>query len=63
MRREEDCGFRDQREVDIYYGRCPDCGDVKVAGECHCTIPPAPEQPPTPNEVKTDENPDDIIPF
>jgi hypothetical protein len=38
----DDCGFRDQREADTYYGRCPDCGGEK--GRCWCTVGP-PEEP------------------
>lgn len=43
--RHEDCGYRDQREADIARGCCPDCGDFKYGGRCHCTVPEVPEQP------------------
>ncbi len=48
----DDCGFRDDREVDRYYGRCPDCGDVLVNGRCHCDLPP--DQEPDPTEFPDD---------
>lgn len=50
MRHWQDIGFRDQREVDCYYGRCPDCGDYP-ASRCSCKTPPPEPPPPTPEQV------------
>ncbi len=65
MARRETFGFRDQRDVDRYYGRCPDCGDA--AGRCACDAPPDEEQirPPltADQEAAERERYDDSIPF
>lgn len=57
--------FYDQRDVDIHYGRCPDCGDVRPCG-CHRPPPETPAE--TPAEAAWREgwmraHPEDVAPF
>lgn len=59
----DDCGFRDQRDADRHYGRCPDCGDVR-SPRCHCDVADVEPPPPTPEELAAYEAmKDGEIPF